>query len=94
MKTAIKTAAILASIFSLTLVAGAEEGKRQGDRDGKKRQGQECNKGDANGDRQGRREQVLKRFDKDGDGKLSEDERAKARKAHKKHKEEGRGTEA
>jgi hypothetical protein len=69
----IATLAAFAILAGFSLDASAQDGKKKGERGGK------------------RREALLKKFDKDGDGKLSEDERKAAREFKAKRRaDEGR----
>ena len=70
----IATLAALAVLACFSVDASAQDGKKKGERGGK------------------RQEALLKKFDKDGDGKLSEQERAAAKEFKAKRRgDEGRG---
>ena len=94
MKTTIKSVATLAAILSISMFAGAkgqdgegQRGERQGQKQGQKGT-HECKKGDQ-GNTERSREDARDRFDKDGDGKLSEQERAHAKRSHKRNRNGG-----
>ena len=85
MKTLIKSVATLAAVLSINMFAAAEgqQGNREGQKKGQKGD-HECKKGGQDGEKRSR-EDVIARFDKDGDGKLSKKERTHAKKARKRH---------